>query len=612
VTEVEASGASPPALFAALDAEREAERVTPSFNNGWPANSLVNGNGSHPAPVGEIKVVTDKLAYGRSVLVAECNEAASTPPGDRNNRLNKAAFRVGQLIGCGAISLADAQTHLTSAAQACGLPEGPSQSTIASGLRGGQADPRMVREVPRVQPQARTRPAATTRPADDWPAAPTAPGPVPYDDIWNARPKLAHVHAYARARMGSPWAVLGVVLAKVVVNTPYAVYLPPTIGVKASLNLFVALVAPSGGGKGIAYGIGDEAFAMPKVHKSKTGSGEGFAHSFLYRKPRTPGTPPPPAGGGGDELDGLEWRYDSHAILFSVSEVDLMGAQASRQGATLMPELRAAWSGEALGTSAYADATRRVPVPEHEYRLCLLLQTQPHRSKWLLEDADGGTPLRFLWLPATDPDIPDELGPLPTRMGWTPPLVTKELANRGGEMPVCETATSYLQDNFRVATRRSIGQGKDASEDEALAAHSGLTRLKVAAALAILEGRLNVNDEDWWLSGLVMARSDATRAEIQQAVKSRSRQDGKMRAVAEAHHQLTKETVVNDKHLETATLTILRHLRGASEPKSESDLRKVLSTSARTQLGPALARLISDQAVIKTGEGTGAVYTIKE
>ena len=40
---------------------------------------------------------------------------------------------------------------------------------------------------------------------------------------------------------------------------------------------------------------------------------------------------------------------------------------------------------------------------------------QPGRGKALLDDADGGPPQRFVWLPTDDADAPDELPELQAR-----------------------------------------------------------------------------------------------------------------------------------------------------------------------------------------------------
>jgi hypothetical protein len=83
----------------------------------------------------------------------------------------------------------------------------------------------------------------------------------PEDEFWNERPTLATIRQYAKARLMPPWGVLAGVLGHVVAATPPEICLPPIIGGKASLNLFIACVGASGDGKG-----GSMAVARSAVH----------------------------------------------------------------------------------------------------------------------------------------------------------------------------------------------------------------------------------------------------------------------------------------------------------------------------------------------------------
>src|SRR5690606_38473588 len=83
---------------------------------------------------------------------------------------------------------------------------------------------------------------------------------------------------------------------------------------------------------------------------------------------------------------------------------------SKQSGSTLLATLREVYSGSDLGAQ-YATADKRRPVRAHCYRAALVAGIQPARSGVLLDDAAGGTPQRWLWLPTTDP-------------GWTPAAVT--------------------------------------------------------------------------------------------------------------------------------------------------------------------------------------------
>lgn len=94
--------------------------------------------------------------YGAAALDAECRDLASTHEGGRNDKLNRVAFRIGQLICARHLSSASALSDLRHAAEACGLEKREAEQTIASGLRAGMdtpcsSDPNP--DEPRQQPQ---------------------------------------------------------------------------------------------------------------------------------------------------------------------------------------------------------------------------------------------------------------------------------------------------------------------------------------------------------------------------------------------------------------------------------------------------------------------------
>jgi hypothetical protein len=75
--------------------------------------------------------------YVSAALAAEERELLNTPPGQRNTRLNLAAFRLARFIASGALARADVENVLVDAAQRLGLSEREANATIASGLRAG-------------------------------------------------------------------------------------------------------------------------------------------------------------------------------------------------------------------------------------------------------------------------------------------------------------------------------------------------------------------------------------------------------------------------------------------------------------------------------------------
>lgn len=445
----------------------------------------------------------------------------------------------------------------------------------------------------RRESTARTAPRPTT-PTDDSDSdhepdtAPAATDANP-DDLWTARPVLAHLHTYARARRACPWAVLGVTLVRVVVAVKPYVVLPALIGGHASLNLFVGIVADSGGGKGAAEATAEAAINLGHIDTWNVGSGEGIAHLFMSRKT---------IRGQGRVL-----QQHADAVLMSAAEIDTVTALADRQGSTILAELRKAWMGETLGF-AYADPDKRLPVKAHTYRLGLVTGIQPARAGRLLGDTDGGTPQRFLWLPAADPDAPDQAPPAPERLGWrVPRLPQAEHGTQRAILPVCDQARNTI-DAARVARLR--GQG------DALDGHALLNRLKTAAALALLDSRAEVTDDDWHLAGIVQAVSDRTRTRIVDDLARATADRNRRRGEAEAERAIVVTERIDDHAVKRVARTITRKL--ADGPMGQADLRRALTSRDRPYYEAALDRLreagqIEAEDTARTAEGHGGLGT---
>lgn len=95
-----------------------------------------------PEPI-NLERGTDQVRnYVLGALEGECRELATTQQGSRNDRLNRAAFRVGQLLHTGGVSEEEARDALRSAAKQTGLADHEIDATIQSGFRGGRANPR--------------------------------------------------------------------------------------------------------------------------------------------------------------------------------------------------------------------------------------------------------------------------------------------------------------------------------------------------------------------------------------------------------------------------------------------------------------------------------------
>lgn len=400
-------------------------------------------------------------------------------------------------------------------------------------------------------------PPATVRPLSGTPVgvAPVAttestgdgePGSalVPIEDVfWSERPELRNIRWLARERRVSPWSVLGSVLALVSCRIGPHVVLPPIVGGVASLNLLVGLVGPSGKGKGASWSVGLEYLDAEGLFPiEEISTPEGIDASFTET----------PAKSGPIQYNDVAFFY--------VPEVDRLRTQA--ENTAMLSHLRKVWSGELLGGKTAAKERWR-PVRAHAYRASVAIGIQPRRSGAILNDADGGLPQRFLWMPVHDPTAlrrKDKLKP-PAYAGVPPQVdfdvwvpegeqrgeknepVQVEVKNRW-VIPVCRNAQNEIID----AREENL-----VSEHGGMDSHALLTQLKTAALLAFLDRRAEVTDDDWRLARVIMKISDQTRAwctrEMRVAEDEENAQKGRGRAVQAVHEELNR-TVVRDEHAE--------------------------------------------------------------
>lgn len=342
-------------------------------------------------------------------------------------------------------------------------------------------------------------------------------GPNLPAEFWEARPALAHIRQAAHSRGRSPDAVLGVVLARVAALVPPWVTLPPLVGTTATLDLAVALVAASGGGKSSSAGVAEELVPIDDdtVAEVPVGSGEGIVDAYLGWVTEE----------GEDGKKHRVRRQVHQAVIAMLDEGQALNELGGRRGATLLPTIRTAWSGGRLG-QANADEARRRNLPPRTYRFALVAGFQPSTAIPLLQDSATGTPQRFVWLAARDPDAP----PVGAEPDWPGPLPLRRSARQAGHLEVDPDVATTIKAADRARVRGEV------TGDE-LDAHRDLSRLKVAALLAALEERRTVTNEDWHLAGQVLDSSDRVRATIQhEALRAamRAEEAGTARAVRRA------------------------------------------------------------------------------
>lgn len=420
------------------------------------------------------------------------------------------------------------------------------------------------------------------------PAGAAAPG-IPDDGFWDSRESLSHIRDSAYARRAAPWGVLGSACARAISTVPHTVTLPPLIGGPASLNAFVAMVGPSGAGKGAAEAVARELVPHDAgIGAVEVGSGEGLAHQYVRRASASERKNGPDC----DE-NGMIWLRRS--VAFSVTEVDTLGALDKRTGSTLMGRMRSAWSGEPLGF-AYATAEKALVVGHHDYRLTMTVGVQPQRAAALLDGTAGGTPQRFLWAGVTDPRIRR----LPGRPAAIVPLLLPDDWPDGPwTMPVPDIAADTVID-AHVARQRGEG--------DALDGHSLLCRLKVMAALCVLDGRIEPNEEDWALSGLVMAQSDRVRQSVVDELAEAQRAEAAERGGLTGVERDAAEGAAYAAKLDRVCGVILRgveRLEAAGKPATEGMIGRLIAGRDRSMKADALEALILHRELVRD-PATGA------
>lgn len=388
----------------------------------------------------------------------------------------------------------------------------------------------------------------------------------------------------ARARLGSPWAVLGCVMAATVAATGPHLQLPALVGGPGSLNLLVSLVGEPGSGKGTAEGIAHHMFTITdendgqiEVPELPLGTGEGIAELFTRRE--TPGHAPA--------------APTPDRVVFRMPEVDALAAASSKRESTIMPVLRQVFMGEPLGHTGASQATTR-NVPAHSYRVSVVMGVQPRRSGALLADADGGTPQRVLWLPVAYPGAPDITPP-------APPIFTIRLprGTRNGSAPVTIALPEQVEHQIREnRLRRLRGEAV-----EGLDGHLLLAQEKVSAALALMDGRKTVADADWIAAGAVIDLSTTTRTACEDARRGAD-QDEDRKAGERAE---TRRDASERKRMDTVRARTLERLRAADGPVPFRRLSRPLNSNQRRLLPDVLDELMEHGLVTRheTYNGVG-------
>lgn len=340
------------------------------------------------------------------------------------------------------------------------------------------------------------------------------------DEFWSARPSLKHVREAAHSRQRSAPAVLGVVLARVAAMVDHRLRIPPIVGADAGLSLITVTLAPPGVGKSTANLIGGALLPAPEgldiADQLPLGTGEGMAEVFFGMVDGEP-----------DDKGRTKKVREQvrHNAFFYVDEGQVLGELGSRKNAVLLPTIRTAFTGGTLGQTNASEDKRRI-LPAGSYTLGVVVALQTVLAGPVLDDADGGTPQRMLWLPATDPTIPEDGPNWPGPLNWQPPGRDALADLRADGWAIGDEAYLGVAEPIRREIRQAdLARARGEAVTAVLDAHEGLLKLKLAALLSILDSRVHISEEDWELAAVIKAASDLARDGAVEAVK----QDAAMR-----------------------------------------------------------------------------------
>jgi len=535
------------------------------------------------------------VAYVAGKLRGLAERLAAMPPDSgRNDALNYGAYKLGQHAAAGWIDKHEVWHTLLDAGLRSGMSRSEVLKTLHSAMPAGLAnpeDPRLPPDRPGFihsgdNPGDRTRRdgegrsgqqppgAAQDRPGDPNGdpegslEAPDAPGPpqppagfatLP-DGFWYSRPELAHIRTAAWSRAQSPDVVLHGVLARIAALRDPNLRVESGIGQPASLNYYALIVGPSGDGKTSGLAVAEELVHCPNriddfEGQQPLGTGEGIAEAYMGMETATT------LDNRGKEKQVKIRKKVRDRALFYVDEGERLLRLAERTGATSGETLRSAWAGVGIGArNANAETTRIIPA--YSYSLGVIVGMQPNWAERVLVDQESGSPQRFVWATSDDPQMPTQRIEWPGDLPWNPDVLMKWVRM---DMPEPLKAALYAERLARKRREIII---------EPLDAHRPLTLVKLSGLLALLNGRVDVNDEDWSLAEMIWTTSAAVRDQVVTQAQTRIDREAadKQRRLIDLQEEIAgRKAAVPDKLTRIArNVAIKVHEHGIPFPRSEA------------------------------------------
>lgn len=395
-------------------------------------------------------------------------------------------------------------------------------------------------------------------------------GPNLPEEFWSRRPLFVTIRQHADATMTAPDAVLVRVIVRAAAMIPPTTVLPPIVGSYGTFDLIGATVGGPSAGKSASAAAARDLLPFPdhfEIITRPLGSGEGIPDKYLGPHDKNTGRRP----------------IVRRSVHFELDEGQALTKMMNRQGSTHAETIRAAWSGQSLG-SANADVERDRDLQPRSYRFTLVMNFQPSTAAPILADRVTGTPQRFLWAPATRtlalpaklPDRPAPLAP-PSPLPWTGTL--------DGSPRVVDLHSDIrheIADLRREALTRPM---LDETDD----GHDTLLTLKVAGVIAWLTNDTTIGLAEWSDAEDIVAMSNRTRRLLTAHAQASKRQQTAARRL-----EIVETSLATDEARERHRIEFLNrqaHSVGRKMWRQADDVRlppselwKAIDGTARTRL----------------------------
>jgi len=320
-------------------------------------------------------------------------------------------------------------------------------------------------------------------------------------DIWSKTRQLQHIKQVSDYMGRNPYALIAIVLARVLVEAPAGTCLPGAedgcLGDRAAINLGVALVGSSGQGKSSMIQLGKKVLGRSQIDNDPS-TGQGLIQKYLRW----------------DDVLNENVLDDEPRHIFTLDEIDKLGQLGKDTGSTLLSEMRTMLTGGSTGTTN-ATKERQRSLYEGTYNFQLILGVQPKRAGVLLEGSDAGMPQRFIWVPVTDPKNamhPDDRPPWPGALDWDDAFFMP--------LKILDPVVRYpdwLLKELKEHDYKVSQEGTDGGEMSRFG-HHNLLRLKVAAGVAFLHESTVIEDLHVEIADTILRASRHEQLKCEKAV----------------------------------------------------------------------------------------------